>query len=146
MVAFATLVAIGLYYATRTILFAYVIPLALFSWLDFILTQAEHYGVAIVSASRRRDPGEITLDILLPLGLGWPTLHRSLHRVHHRDPSLPWIDAPRRMKEEAVAAPPVTYASFVCRWLARGPRLWANAPITQAAASVSMPSSSESRR
>lgn len=126
MVAFAALVAIGMYYAPRTIAFVYLIPLALFAWFDFILTQAEHYGAAIVPAapaSSRREPGSITHDIVLPLGLGWMTLHRTLHRVHHREPALPWFLAPRRLREDP-SAKPIAYVTFVRRWLAGGPRLW----------------------
>ena len=123
MIAFAALVAIGLHYAPRAIVFAYLLPLALFSWFDFILTQAEHYGAAIGPASHRREPGSIAHDIVLPLGLGWMTLHRTLHRVHHREPALPWYDARRRLNEDATANP-MTYGTFVRRWLASGPRLW----------------------
>ncbi len=123
MVAFVALVALGLYYAPRAVVFAYLIPLALFAWFDFMLTQAEHYGAAIAPAAHRREPGSITHDIVLPLGIGWMTLHRTLHRVHHREPALPWFEAPRRLNEDPTASP-MTYLSFARRWLAGGPRLW----------------------
>ena len=110
---------------------AYLIPLVLFSWFDFVLTQAEHYGVAITPAVKRHEPSSHTHDIVLPHGLGWMTLHRTLHRVHHRAPASPWFEAPRRLKSDATAAP-IPYGVFVRRWFAGGPRLWLTAHGTQA--------------
>ncbi|MFC3617272.1 hypothetical protein ACFOPS_02625 [Ralstonia solanacearum] len=86
MAIFAALVGIAARHAPQTVLFGYAVPLALFAWFDFVLTQAEHYQVDIVPAvptAAARPPGPLTLDIVLPLGLGWLTLHRPLHRVHH---------------------------------------------------------------
>lgn len=123
MLLFAVLVFICARHAWYAVVWAYLIPLALFAWIDFILTQAEHYDADIVPAFERRDPGVITMDVLLPAGLGWFTLHRSLHRVHHRDPALRWFEAPRRLREDPSAAP-LSCADFLCRWLVGGPRLW----------------------
>ncbi|MGN6650481.1 fatty acid desaturase family protein [Trinickia sp.] len=139
MAAFAALVGIGLYYAPRTIAFAYLIPLALFAWFDFMLTQAEHYDTSIAPASNRREPGSITYDIVLPLCLGWMTLHRTLHRVHHREPGSPWFQAPRRLNEDPTARP-IGYMTFVRRWLAGGPRLWLTEHGTLAGTTAAQPS------
>jgi len=119
----AGLVVLGLYYAPRSIAFAYLIPLALSAWFDFILTQAEHYGVPIAPASRRREQAAIANDIALPFGLGWLLLHRSLHRAHHREPALRWFEVPRAMRTDATACP-IGYIAFARRWLTNGPRLW----------------------
>ncbi|TAM92147.1 fatty acid desaturase [bacterium] len=142
MFTFAALVALGLNYAPRTIAFAYLIPLALFSWFDFILTQAEHYGAAITPASQRHERGSVALDIVLPLWIGWMTLHRTLHRVHHREPALPWFQAPRRLNEDPTATP-IAYLTFVRRWLAGGPRLWLTEGGTPAATNTVRRSRSE---
>jgi fatty acid desaturase len=123
MLLFAVLIGACAWEAWRAVVWAYLIPLALFAWLDFILTQAEHYDAPIVLVFNRRDPGSITLDIILPAGLGWLTLHRSLHRVHHLDPALRWFEAPRRLREDASASPLTSFA-FLRTWLAQGPRLW----------------------
>ncbi|HVW48882.1 MAG TPA: fatty acid desaturase [Trinickia sp.] len=124
MIAFAALLAMSARYAPRTLILAYLLPLALFAWIDFVLTQSEHYGVAIDTGSRRRDVGLLTHDVVLPFGLGWLTLHRALHRVHHRDPALPWFQAPSRLEADATAPAPHPYGAFVRRWLREGPRLW----------------------
>lgn len=126
MSAFGLLIVAGLYVAPGAVACAYLIPLLMFSWIDFILTQAEHYGVAIASLSPNRDPRSISHDIVLPLGLGWPTLHRALHRVHHGNPSLRWFEAPAALKADATAMP-LTYGAFARRWFASGPRLWLTA-------------------
>jgi fatty acid desaturase len=123
MLLFAVLIGACAREACQALVWAYLIPLALFAWFDFILTQAEHYHAAIVPASNRRDTGSITLDIVLPAGLGWLTLHRSLHRVHHLDPALRWFEAPQRLREDPNASP-LTCMAFLRRWLAGGPRLW----------------------
>lgn len=124
MIAFVALLALGAHYAPRTLALAYLLPLALFAWIDFVLTQSEHYGVAVVPGSHRRAPGSLTHDVVLPSGLGWLTLHRTLHRVHHRDPALPWFQAPGRLMADATAPTPYTYGAFVRRWLREGPRSW----------------------
>lgn len=121
--AFGALVLLGVRAAPHLVLWAYAIPAALNAWFDFPLTQAEHYGVPVIAGERRRDPAEVTLDILLPPALGWLHLHRSLHRVHHRDPATRWYEAPRRLRRDPGAAP-MTYLGFVRRWWAEGPRLW----------------------
>ncbi|HEX8955400.1 MAG TPA: fatty acid desaturase [Burkholderiaceae bacterium] len=123
MLLFAFLVLICALHAWHALVWAYLVPLALFAWIDFILTQAEHYDADIVPAFERRDPGAITIDVVLPAGLGWLTLHRSLHRVHHRDPALRWFEASRRLRQDPSSSP-VRCADFLGRWLAGGPRLW----------------------
>ncbi|HTH75450.1 MAG TPA: fatty acid desaturase [Trinickia sp.] len=126
MAIFGLLIVAGLRIAPGAVACAYLIPLAMFSWIDFILTQAEHYGVAIVSVSHNRDPRSISHDIVLPFGLGWVTLHRALHRVHHGNPSLRWFKAPGALKADATATP-LAYGMFARRWFASGPRLWRTA-------------------
>lgn len=129
MVVFGILVVVGLRVAPAAVACAYLIPLVLFAWLDFILTQAEHYEVAIVPALDARDPHTVSHDIVLPFGLGWLTLHRALHRVHHCNPGLRWFEAPRALQraERNGMATPLSYGAFARRWLANGPRLWLNA-------------------
>ncbi len=123
MLAFFAFVVIGAWRAPQAVLWAYALPAALLAWFDFMLTQAEHYEAPVAPATIRREPGDITHDIVLPLGLGWLMLHRSLHRVHHCYPATRWYDAPRRLRNDPTAAP-LTYCAFVRLWLASGPRLW----------------------
>ena len=124
--AFAVLLGMLAWRFPQVVLWAYAIPLLLFSWIDFPQTQAEHYGAAVLPSGCRHDPSAVTNDLVLPAGLGWLTLHGSLHRVHHRHPGLRWFEAPSRLREDASAAP-IPYAAFVRRWWAEGPRRWAAA-------------------
>lgn len=121
--AFAALMLLALREAPQFVLWAYAVPAALYAWLDFPLTQAEHYGAPVLSCERRRDPADVSFDIVLPLGLGWLHLHRALHRVHHRDPTTRWYEAPARLRADPTATP-VGFTAFVRRWWAEGPRLW----------------------
>lgn len=133
---FASAIALAAWLAPHAFLWAYAIPLCISGWIDFPLTQAEHYGTAVAPAGTRRSAGEMAHDVVLPFGLGWIMLHRSLHRVHHRQPNAAWIDAPDRLRDDASAAP-VGYADFARRWLREGPRQWlaaANACPTTAKA------------
>jgi fatty acid desaturase len=109
--------------APHAFMWAYAIPLGISAWIDFPLTQAEHYGVAVAPAGTRRGVNEVALDVVLPFGLGWLMLHRPLHRLHHRQPNAGWIGAPGRLREDAFAAP-IAYGDFARRWLREGPRLW----------------------
>lgn len=143
MATFGLLIVAGLRVAPGAIACAYLIPLLMFSWIDFILTQAEHYGVAIASMSHNRDPRSISHDIVLPFGLGWVTLHRALHRVHHGNPSLRWFQTPGALKADATATP-LAYGMFARRWFASGPRLWLTAAGQRANAIV--PTSFRSNR
>lgn len=120
-------------------LWAFFIPMVLASWADFVLTQAEHYGVAITSPSVRRNPDHITYNIVLPWLLSWMTLHRSLHRVHHRHPGLRWFQARRQLREES--APSMSYGAFARHWLSRGPRLWQYARTGQRCSNQALRSS-----
>ncbi len=135
MAIFAALVGIAARHAPQTVLFGYAIPLALFSWFDFVLTQAEHYQVDIVPAVPAvpaRAPGPLTLDIVLPLGLGWLTLHRPLPPCAPLPPRAALVRSAAPLRADPTATP-MSYAAFVRRWLAAGPRLWLRADGSPAA-------------
>ena len=123
MLVFWVLLGLLAWHFSQVVLWAYFIPLMLFSWIDFLQTQAEHYGASGLPPGHRHDPSEVTNDLVLPAGLGWLTLHGSLHRVHHRHPGLRWFEAPSRLRQDASAAP-VSFAAFARRWLREGPRRW----------------------
>jgi fatty acid desaturase len=144
MTALGIAAVVGLCLAPAAVTCCYLIPLSLFAWFDFVLTQAEHYGVAIVPAAQARDARTISHDIVLPFGLGWLTLHRGLHRVHHGHPALRWFLAPRALKRDRTAAP-LSYGAFARRWFTGGPRLWLNAQGEPANAMVSALPRSTSR-
>ena len=151
MATFGLILLAGLLVSPLAIACAYLIPLMLFSWFDFLLTQAEHYGVAVAPPSpaspisQERNTQTLSHDIVLPLGLGWPTLHRSLHAVHHANPALRWFEAPRALKRGRTATvAPVSYGAFARRWFASGPRLWLTAQGERA--NVTIPGSFRSAR
>jgi fatty acid desaturase len=106
-------------------LWAFFIPMVLASWIDFLLTQAEHYGVAITDPTVHRNPDHITYNVVLPWLLSWMTLHRSLHRIHHRHPGMRWFHARHYLREET--AHTLSYGAFAQQWLSDGPRLWQKA-------------------
>lgn len=106
-------------------LWVFIIPMVLASWIDFLLTQAEHYGVPITDPTVRRHPDHITCNVLLPWALSWMSLHRSLHRVHHRRPGLRWFQARHCLQEETL--PSLSYVAFARLWLSKGPRRWQRA-------------------
>ena len=114
----------------HAVLWCYAIPLVCAAWLDFPLTQAEHYGSRIVGAEASHGRDAHANDVVLPV-LGWLLLQRSLHRVHHRAPAAPWHTALRRLHADP-SARPITYAAFVRRWLAHGPRKWPHADASAA--------------
>jgi len=118
--------AYALLQAPRQLMCAYVIPYCLFAWLDFWLTQAEHYGVPIAAQGPRRAPAAITTDVFLPGPLSWLILHRSLHRTHHHAPATRWFDARVQSQALATQAPGGTtdLPTFFRTWMRLGPRLW----------------------
>jgi fatty acid desaturase len=113
------------------VLWACAVPMMLSAWISFPLTQAEHYSAPIASDSSRRDAGALTLGVVLPLRLGWLTLHAGLHRVHHRTPATRWFHAPSALEADASSVP-LSLRQFTKRWLAEGPRLWLPAEAPQA--------------
>ncbi|SDY03784.1 fatty acid desaturase [Pseudomonas sp. NFACC08-1] len=123
---FAAALAFGLYEAPRLVVCVYLLPYCLFAWMDFWLTQAEHYGVRISAQGPRRPPCEITTDVRLPKILSWLILHRSLHRTHHHAPATRWFHAYAQSRVLAKDNPGGTTGlpTFVATWMRLGPRLW----------------------
>lgn len=105
---------------------AYLIPLCLFAWFDFLFSQAEHYGAPIRKEEERCNVASVSYDIKMPLWLSHLMLNRNLHRVHHVWPRTRWFEAPERMTELNVIQPSrvLSLRTFGKRWWADGPRLW----------------------
>ncbi len=120
-VTVVALLALLAWHHPHELLWAYALPLAIACWIDFPLTQGEHYGMPVLPAADRRRGDELANDIELPAGLGWLTLHRSLHRVHHCNPGAAWAEAPRALRDGPL---PMPYARFVHWWWMGGPRQW----------------------
>ncbi len=100
--------------------FVYWGPLALFSWFDFLLNQAEHFGMTELPAGA--DPAQVTNNLLLPRPLAILFLYRNLHRVHHIAPKTLWhrTEAVFRTQDD----PGMSFWPFFKRYMAEGPRLW----------------------
>jgi fatty acid desaturase len=126
IVVFAGALAFGLYEVPRLVVCVYLLPYCLFAWMDFWLTQAEHYGVRISAQGPRRAPCEITTDVRLPKALSWLILHRSLHRTHHHAPATRWFHAYAQSRVLAKNKPGgmTDLPTFVATWMRLGPRLW----------------------
>ncbi|CAN7564929.1 fatty acid desaturase family protein [Pseudomonas brassicacearum subsp. neoaurantiaca] len=126
IVVFAGALAFGLYEVPRLVVCVYLLPYCLFAWMDFWLTQAEHYGVRISAQGPRRAPCEITTDVRLPKALSWLILHRSLHRTHHHAPATRWFHAYAQSTVLAKDKPGgmTDLPAFVATWMRLGPRLW----------------------
>ena len=107
-------------YIPETMLFMYWLPLALYAWLDFLLNQAEHYGMRELMPGE--DPGKATNNLLLPKLLSVAFLYRNLHRVHHLEPRTPWHMTERVYIEQG--EPGISFYTFFRRYLSEGPRLW----------------------
>ncbi len=104
----------------RTLGLLYWLPLACFGWFDYLLNQAEHYGMRELAPGE--DPADVTNNLLLPAPLSWLFLHRNLHRVHHVQPRTPWHLTARAYR--AQGAPGLRFGDFFSRFFAEGPRRW----------------------
>ncbi|WP_260958563.1 fatty acid desaturase family protein [Pseudomonas citri] len=126
IVVFIVALAASLYAAPRQVIYSYLLPYCMFAWLDFWLTQAEHYGVPISAQGARRDPATITTDLYLPRPISWLILHRSLHRTHHAAPATRWFQAHARSValEQHKPGGATDLPTFVATWMRLGPRLW----------------------
>lgn len=98
----------------------YWLPLACFGWFDYLLNQAEHYGMRELKPGE--DPAEVTNNLLLPAFLSWLFLHRNLHRVHHIQPRTPWHLTVRAYRDQGQLG--MRFSDFFSRFLVEGPRLW----------------------
>lgn len=103
-----------------TMALLYWLPLGLFAWFDYLLNQAEHYGMKEIRLGD--DPGEETNNLLLPTPLAWIFLYRNLHRVHHLEPRTPWHLTGRVYRQQG--RPGLPFVVFMKRYLSEGPRLW----------------------
>lgn len=95
-------------------------PLALFAWLDYLLNQAEHYGMSELPAGA--DPAQATNNLLLPQPLAILFLYRNLHRVHHIAPKTLWHRTEAVFRTQG--DPGMPFWPFFKRYMAEGPRLW----------------------
>lgn len=111
-----------------TFALAYLLPACLFAWIDFLFSQAEHYGAPIRATDASVNVASVTLDVRLPLLLSHLMLNRNLHRVHHVWPRTRWFEAPAFLALLDTTQPGrvVSCLQFGSRWLAQGPRLWHN--------------------
>jgi fatty acid desaturase len=126
IVVFVALLALGIHEVPRQVVCAYLLPYCLFAWMDFWLTQAEHYGVPISAQGSRRAPADITTDLYLPRPLSWLILNRSLHRIHHHAPATRWFHAYAQSEVLAESKPGgvTDLPTFFATWMRLGPRLW----------------------
>lgn len=103
-----------------TMFFVYWGPLALFTWFDFLLNQAEHYGMSEIKQGD--DVALITNNLILPKPLAILFLYRNLHQVHHIAPKTPWHITEATFKEQGDRGIP--FGLFFKRYMTEGPRLW----------------------
>lgn len=105
---------------------AYLIPLCLFAWFDFLFSQAEHYGAPVRDTQERCNVASVSYDVKVPLWLSHLMLNRNLHRVHHVWPRTRWFESPARLRELNDLQPGrvLSFREFGTRWWANGPRLW----------------------
>lgn len=104
----------------QTMLFLYWVPLAFFAWFDFLLNQAEHYGMKEIQTGENLR--QVTNNLLLPKPLALLFLYRNLHQVHHIEPRTLWHRSEVVYWEQGNEG--ITFWSFFRRYLAEGPRLW----------------------
>lgn len=109
-----------------TFALAWLVPVCVFAWIDFLFGQAEHYGAPVRGVEERTNVANVTLDVRMPLLLSSLMLNRNLHRVHHVWPRTRWYEAPRFLPLLDTSQPGrvVSLPQFGARWLAQGPRLW----------------------
>ena len=112
--------------APKGFIFAYLLPLCLFAWFDFLFSQAEHYEAGIRDVAERIDVSSVSYDVRVPLWLSHLMLNRNLHRVHHIWPRTRWFEAPQRLLELDRLQPQrvLSLPDFCVRWVKGGPRLW----------------------
>lgn len=105
---------------------AYLLPLCLFAWFDFLFSQAEHYGADIRDADAACNVASVSYDVTAPRWLSHLMLNRNLHRVHHVWPRTRWFEAQARQRELDAIQPGrvLSFSQFSQRWFTEGPRLW----------------------
>jgi fatty acid desaturase len=83
-------------YKPFVVLVAHVVPIAVYSWVDYLFNQAEHYGCEVESDQGVcRAPQKVSNDVIVPDFIGCLFLFRNYHRVHHVYPATKWYDAPK---------------------------------------------------
>lgn len=101
-------------------LFHYWLPLSIFSWLDYLFNQAEHYGSTEITEAS--DSSYTTNDLLLPRFISALILFRNFHRVHHLSPTTPWFRMPSEYRANGFSGMPFRY--FLRKYFRDGPRRW----------------------
>lgn len=128
VVLMMTFIALAMwaYASPLTFVQAYLIPLCLFAWFDFLFSQAEHFGAPIRDTETACNVASVSYDITVNRWMSHLLLNRNLHRVHHVWPRTRWFEAQARLNELAEIQPGrvLGLLDFCKRWWADGPRLW----------------------
>lgn len=83
---------LSLYFNYKYFLYLYCIPFLIFTYIDFLFNQAEHYGYDQVPITDK-DRIIYANNIELPFIFSWVFLFRNYHQLHHRYPKIKWYNS-----------------------------------------------------
>lgn len=99
---------------------AWYLPLGLFLFIDFFLTQSEHYGSESRTAERvtLAEQYGISWNLQLPAPVEFLVMGRNLHAEHHEYPGTHWSIARDQRTGRTLAL-----GAYLRAWWTNGPRV-----------------------
>lgn len=110
----------------RYFVFVYLIPIIVFSYVDFLFNQSEHYGYSEKDYSNKHRALDAN-NIEIPFALGWIFLFRNYHQLHHKYPKIKWYDSHKFYVNDFSKrdyCKSESFFSFFKRFFVLGIRVW----------------------
>lgn len=126
----ALLIVVGLFIVAlvmypEPLLRIYVLPLAVFYYIEFFMAHSQHYDTKYFDHDRPTlvEQSEVSTDIVLPYPVGFLVMFANYHSAHHRAQSAKWYEMPNIAKQFPEARV-WTVGQFLTLWWRDGRRAW----------------------
>lgn len=97
------------------------IPFLIFSMIEYLIGQSQHYNKEIKNEIDRKDKQSINL--ILPYWVSFLVLFTNFHSTHHIFPGCPWYGIYNKFKkEEKYYSHNLSFFQFLKLWLKKGPK------------------------
>lgn len=114
----------------RGFAFSVAIPFVVFTYLEFFITQSQHYESPVLRAAPRgMEHYAVSVNIAMPRFLAFLCLNTNMHATHHVGPARKWYTAYLDVAKDGKEKDIVAFSAFLRRWWKGGSKVWADLPI-----------------
>lgn len=103
------------------------LPLLVFSCIEFLMAQSQHYQMPDLKIAPRGAEHYLAgTNIAIPHPLAFMMLFTNLHATHHSRPAVKWYQTPAMLVEDirqGTAGQPTNFLAFLINWFAVGAKV-----------------------